>query len=80
MDIQISPEVAQLVHGIFAGGQYASESEVVGAAVRLLHQRQHLRQDLEQSCRELDNGQRIAADEVFAVLRQRAAELDRTGS
>jgi putative addiction module CopG family antidote len=80
MDVQITPEVAQLVHGIFASGQYASESEVVGAAVRLLHQRQQLHMDLKQGCRELDNGQRIDADEVFAALRQRAKELDGAGS
>lgn len=77
MDIQITPEVAQLVHGIFAGGQYANESEVVDAAVRLLHQRQQLQSDLIQGCRELDNGQRISADEVFAELRQQALELDK---
>jgi Arc/MetJ-type ribon-helix-helix transcriptional regulator len=80
MDIQITPEVAQLVHGIFAGGQYANESEVVDAAVRLLHQRQQLQNDLVQGCRELDDGQRIDADELFATLRKRAAELDGAGS
>jgi Arc/MetJ-type ribon-helix-helix transcriptional regulator len=80
MDVQITPEVAQLVHGIFAAGQYANESDVVDAAVRLLHQRQQLQNDLLQGCRELDDGQRINADDVFATLRRRAAELDGSGS
>jgi putative addiction module CopG family antidote len=80
MDIQITPEVAQLVHGIYAGGQYANESEVVTAAVRLLHQRQQLQNDLAQGCQELDGGQRIDADQVFKELRKRAAELDGASS
>ena len=80
MSIEITPEVEQLVHGIFAAGQFANESEVLTAAVRLLHDRQQLLKDLEQGCRELDNGQRIDADVVFTELRARAAELDRSGS
>jgi putative addiction module CopG family antidote len=80
MSIEITPEVEQLVHGIFAAGQFASESDVVTAAVRLLHDRQQLLKDLEQGCRELDNGQRVEADVVFAELRARAIDLDRSSS
>jgi putative addiction module CopG family antidote len=80
MDIQITPEVAQLVHGIYAGGQYANESEVVTAAVRLLHQRQQLQRDLAQGYEELAAGQRLDADQVFEELRTRAAELDGASS
>ena len=76
MAIEITPEVQQLIRGIFAEGQYASESEVLAAAVQLLHQRQQLRKDLEQGCCELDAGQRLDADEVFGDLRARAARLD----
>jgi len=80
MSIEITPEAKQLVHGIFATGQFASESDVVTAAVRLLHDRQQLLKDLEQGCRELGNGQRIDADVVFTELRARAVELDRSSS
>lgn len=80
MSIKITPEVEQLVHGIFANGQFASESDVLTAAVRLLHDRQQLVRDLEQGCRELDKGQRIDADVVFTELRARAVELDRFSS
>jgi len=80
MAIEITPEVEQLVHGIYAGGQYASETEVLAAAVRLLNQREQLRQDLEQGCRELDAGERLDADQVFGELRQRATELDGSAS
>lgn len=80
MSIEITPEVEQLVHGIYATGQFSSESDVLTAAVRMLHDRQQLQRDLEQGCRELDNGQRIDADVVFAELRARAVELDGSGT
>jgi Arc/MetJ-type ribon-helix-helix transcriptional regulator len=80
MSIEITPEIEQLVHGIFATGQFATESDVVTAAVRLLHDRQQLLKDLEQGCRELDDGQRIDADVIFTELRNRAMELDGAGS
>jgi Arc/MetJ-type ribon-helix-helix transcriptional regulator len=76
MSIEITPEVENLVQGIFATGHFASEAEVLTVAVRLLHDRQQLRSDLEQGRRELDSGERIAADSVFAELRTRASELD----
>ena len=70
MSIEITPEVEQLVHGIYAGGQYSSEAEVLAAAVRLLNQREQLRNDLQQGCRELDSGQRLEAEQVFTELRR----------
>jgi antitoxin ParD1/3/4 len=76
MGIEITPEVEQLVHGIYSDGRYASEAEVIAAALQLLQRREQLRKDIEQGVRELDSGQGMEADEVFAALRQRAAELD----
>jgi antitoxin ParD1/3/4 len=76
MAIEITPEVERLVHGIYSDGRYASETEVIAAALHLLQRREQLRKDIEQGVRELDTGQRIEADEVFAALRHRAAELD----
>ena len=80
MTIEITPDVAQLVQGIYAEGQYASESEVVAAAVQLLHARQQLRKDLAIGRQELEAGRRLAADEVFAGLRERARALDEAGT
>jgi putative addiction module CopG family antidote len=80
MSIEITPEVEQMVHGIIATGHFANESEVLTAAVRLLHDRQQLLKELDEGCRELDNGQRIDADDLFAELRARAVELDGAGS
>jgi hypothetical protein len=54
-----------------------NESEVVSAAVRLVHQRQQLQKDLAQSCEELAGGRLIDAAQVFAELRTKIAELSR---
>jgi putative addiction module CopG family antidote len=80
MTIEINPEVEKMVLGIFATGRYASESEVVTAAVRLLRDRQQLLNDIEQGRRELAAGQRIDADTLFAELRGHAARLDKPQS
>lgn len=42
----------------------------------VLQRREQLRKDLEEGVRELDNGEGVEADSVFASLRQRAAEPD----
>lgn len=75
----MTPEIEQLVHGIYAGGAYASEADVLAVALRLLEQRDRFRQQLQQGCEELDRGERLDADAVFAELRKRAAELDGQG-
>ena len=75
MAIEITPELESVVHGIYAGGLYASETDVIAAALNLLQQRDQLRSDLQQGCAELDRGERLDADEVFSGLRRRAVEL-----
>lgn len=71
MPIEITPEVEQLVEGILSQGRYSSQAEVLTNALRLLSQREQLRQDLEKGMRQLAEGQRLGANEVFAELRQR---------
>jgi len=80
MGIEITPEVESLVHGIYADGQYESEVDVIATALHLLQQRDRLRNDLRQGCEELDRGERILGDEVFAELRRRATNLDERAS
>jgi Arc/MetJ-type ribon-helix-helix transcriptional regulator len=77
MSIEITPEVETVVHDIYVRGQYASEAEVLAAAVNLLQQRERLRDELRRGCEELGRGERLAGEEVFAELRQRAAELNK---
>ena len=54
MAIKITPELENAVHGIYAGGQYATETDVIAAALHLLQQRDQLRSELQQGlCRTL---------------------------
>lgn len=80
MSIELSPDVQQMVLGIYSSGRFASESEVVAVAIRLLHDRQELLTKLERGRDELDHGQRLAAETVFADLRARASERDGRGA
>jgi putative addiction module CopG family antidote len=70
MAIEITPEVESLVQGIYASGQYASESDVITAALQLLRHHEQLRRDLQQGCDEIDGGERLKGVEVFAELRE----------
>ena len=69
MAIEITPELASTVQSIYAGGQYASEGEVLATALQLLQQRDQLRRDLQMGIDELDRGERLDADQVFSELR-----------
>ena len=80
MSIPITPEIEQLVQGIYAGGAYASQADVLSAALRLLEQRDRFRKQVHQGLEELDRGERLDADAVFGELRQRAAELGGPGA
>lgn len=76
MVIEIPSELVSVVRGIYAGGRYSSEADVVAEALHLLQQREELLKELRRGVGELDADERIPADEVFAELRKRAAELD----
>jgi Arc/MetJ-type ribon-helix-helix transcriptional regulator len=76
MSIPITPEIEQLVHGIYAGGAYASEADVLAAALHLLRQRDELRIKLREGIDELDRGERLTSDQVFRELRKRAVKFD----
>ncbi|MEX2317492.1 MAG: type II toxin-antitoxin system ParD family antitoxin [Pirellulales bacterium] len=76
MAINISPDLEQIVHGIYASGRYATEADVISDSLHLLQQREQLRNDLRRGVEELDKGERIDADEVFGELRKRAATFD----
>lgn len=78
MEIELSSEAVQFVEGLVASGQYKSANEAVAEALRLLMSRQQLRGDIQKGIDELDAGQGIAGDAVFAELRERATKLNET--
>jgi antitoxin ParD1/3/4 len=65
VNVSLTPELEKLVAERVASGQYASASEVVREALRLLHERDQLtllRQDIRLGIQQLDQGRAHAFD------------------
>ncbi len=76
--IDLSPEVQEIVQGIFKTGRYGSEAEIIREAVSLLRRRDRLRTDIEHGIDQLDRGERIGDKEVFDHLEKKAASFTDT--
>jgi len=75
MNVELSPEASQFVEGLVAAGQFRSVDEAVAEGVRMLMSQQQLRAEIQKGVDELDAGQGIDGEEVFAELRARARNL-----
>ncbi len=84
MNLSLTPELESLIRGKVESGEYASESEVVSEALRLLalqdqrYQRkvEALQAKIQQGIDDLDQGRHSPIDEVFARLRARREGLE----
>lgn len=82
MNVSLTPELEKLIEEKVKSGMYGSASDVVREALRLLKERddtralrmQQLRNDVAIGLEQLDNGEAVAADEVFDELRRRSRE------
>ena len=72
MNVQLSPDAMQFVEGLVASGQFESAEAAVAAGVQLLKSQQQLRAEIQKGIDELDAGQGIDGEVVFAELRERA--------
>ena len=81
MAVELEPEHRRFVDGLIAAGSYASEAEVISAAIELVREReqrlQELYETLEQSVADSKAGRTRPAEEVFdeveAQIRRRMA-------
>ncbi len=77
MNISLTPELQKLVQAKVESGLYASESEVVEDALRLLEQREiqlsELRARMDQALAEADRGEVVDGEEF---MQQMLDELD----
>jgi len=81
MKLSLPPEVERLIEQRVSAGDYASPEEVVSAGVRALEQQRvfgdfapgELDELLAEAERDIDQGDVLDADEVFAELRRMSA-------
>ncbi len=78
MNVSLTPELEHWVDGKVRSGRYASASEVIREALRLLEEQDQLkqkrltevRQKIDRGLRQLDDGQGISSAEARARLRR----------
>jgi antitoxin ParD1/3/4 len=79
MNVSLTPELEKLVNEEVKSGRYKSASEVVREGLRLIRLREEklkaLRADIQEGIAELDRGEGIPAEKVFAELRQKAKAM-----
>jgi antitoxin ParD1/3/4 len=82
MIVSLTPELEQLVEEKVSSGLYNSPSEVIQEALRLLRERDELkemrraelRREIARGLEAAERGELISGDEVFKELRERTAK------
>lgn len=75
MEIELPNDAVRFIEGLVASGAYPSLDEAVTDGVRLLMIRQQLQAEIQKGIDELDAGQGVEGDSVFAELRRRSRNL-----
>ena len=75
MNIEIPAELDQFVKEMISTGSYRDENELLIEGLRLLKSREQLRRDVNAGIEQLEAGQGIDGEEVFARLEERARQI-----
>jgi antitoxin ParD1/3/4 len=75
MSVEIPSELSPFVDAVIRSGLYNSEAAVVAEALRLLKRREALAEDIRLGIEQLDRGESVDGEQVFAKLRAKAAAL-----
>jgi len=78
MNVSLTPQLAKMVADLVAEGRYASASEVVRDALRIVKEREmnrkqalrDIRKSLIAAEKDIDEGQGVSADRAFADVRR----------
>ena len=66
MDVEIPSDINDFVKNLVATGRYESEQAAVAEGLRLLKSREQLRSDVEGGFRQIDEGQWVDGETLFA--------------
>jgi antitoxin ParD1/3/4 len=82
MNVSLTPELEKLIDAKVASGMYHTASEVVRDALRLLVERDELRErrlqalkgDIQAGLNQLESGETVSGGEAFDIARRRSGE------
>ena len=85
MNVNLGPVFDQFVAGLLKGGLYQSQSEVLREGLRLLKEREELKQlrlaelrkEIAIGSEQADRGEFVAGKQAFAGIRRRSAKRKR---
>ena len=85
MNVSLTPELEKLVNDKVKSGQYTSASEVVREGLRLIQEQDELRRikletlkrEIAKGIEQLDRGEGIPGEKVFAEIKKRNKALRR---
>jgi antitoxin ParD1/3/4 len=75
MNVEIPSDLNPFVQQMISCGNYRNENELLVEGLRLLRTREQLRADVNAGIDELEAGQGLDGEEVFARLEERARQL-----
>jgi antitoxin ParD1/3/4 len=76
MTVEIPTNYGPVVQKLIADGRFRDEGELVVEGLRLVMMRESLQQDLAAGMDELNAGNRVEADEVYAEARRRIKAIE----
>ena len=75
MNVEIPAELDQFVKEMISTGSYRNENELLIEGLRLLKSREQLRRDVNAGIEQLEAGQGVDGEDVFARLEERARQI-----
>lgn len=76
MSLVITPQIELMVKAIISTGNYTNETEVLEEGLRLVQQRERLREEMQVAIDQANRGELLDEDEFFRQLEEYADKLD----
>lgn len=76
MSLEIPSDYSPVVQRLIAEGKFRNEEEVVAEGLRLIVLKEMLDEEIQAGLDDLDAGNRIEADEVYAETRRRIRAVE----